>query len=124
MSNYYTQASVGIYTGKDVAKATLQEYVDAVKKSYEEDEEWGDTPFMLSVEPDTEDGGHFLWLRHDESLDVDEACYTIQLAMKEFKIVEPITLSFACICSKPELGGFGGGLIVITQDDIKDRRHG
>lgn len=61
-----------------------------------------------------EEGG--LWVYSDEAGNVDALCVIVRAFLKKFDVKTPFTLTWAETCSKPRLGEFGGGFIVVTQE--------
>jgi len=111
MANNYTEASFLFPVpkgGKERALAVLSAAATEL-----EDGEDG----YYGFDADWDEHGPGVWIRHDESLDVEHAVYLVQRLMKEFSVQEPFAFCWAATCSKPRLDEFGGGAVVVTQDD-------
>ena len=63
--------------------------------------------------------GFQIWLRSDESGDVDTACAIMQHILKRYYPNDYATFSWSNTCSKPRTDGFGGGALFITALGVK-----
>jgi len=63
--------------------------------------------------------GFQIWLRSDESGDVDTACAIMQHILKRYYPNDYATFSWSNTCSKPRTDGFGGGALFITATEVK-----
>lgn len=63
-------------------------------------------------------GKHDLWLYSEESANLDEVAALVYEFFNQFNIDEVWTLTYAEMCSKPRVGEFSGGWVVISKDEI------
>lgn len=88
-----------------------------IKHQYPEfgvyDDEIHEHGFQLNIEAEK------LYISHDKTFDVIKACSFISVCLEEFKIDDPVTLTFACICSRPLPDSFGGGAAIINRYGFK-----
>ena len=62
--------------------------------------------------------GRHLWLYADESGAVDRVAHLVQKFLKALRPDESWSLTWAVSCSKPRVGEFGGGAVVVTAEEI------
>lgn len=105
MADYYTYCSFNI-----PLTAAQQDWAIA-ELSREDDDN-------LSPGVVCEKRGDHLWIRHDETADVDELMERLQAVMKHFDIVGPWGFMWSGDCSRPLIDAYGGGACAITQTDI------
>ena len=115
MSDYYTLFStpfpVGAATNVAPALALYQQLADELG---EQDEEVG-----FLAEADGPPGGAHLWLRSDESGDVEHVIAFALRCAEVLGLQGMWGFRWALTCSKPALDGYGGGAQVI---DLGARR--
>lgn len=73
--------------------------------------------FEWKIEPD-KDGNHTVWLYGDDYGNLDHVSWFISAFIHKFRPDMIFTLTWAETCSKPLLGEFGGGFLVVGKDDI------
>ena len=109
MSNYYTLFStlfpVGTATNVAPALALYQQLADELEG---QDEEIG-----FLAEADGPPGGAHLWLRSDESGDVEHVIAFALRCAEALDLHGMWGFRWALTCSKPALDGYGGGAQVI-----------
>lgn len=86
---------------------------DIIDDIFEDYEDYGCLGFDCCIECGP-DGGE-AWV-HDDAGEgnVDFVVQFLQAYMLKFKITKPIAFEFAFTCSKPRVGEFGGGAVVVT----------
>jgi len=57
-----------------------------------------------------------VWLYAEEYGDPDQVGSFVQEFLKTFRPDQEFTITWAYTCSKPRVGGFGGGAAIITAD--------
>jgi hypothetical protein len=104
MADNHCESSSFLEIPKDkTKKAQAQAIVDRIKKELEEnDEEFGCA--------EVEKGG--VWF-HGENIDHIEMI--ARALIEELEIDKPFYCSWAYTCSKPRIGGFGGGAFVVAR---------
>lgn len=80
--------------------------------------------FMVDAQVQkNEDGTFSLWVYSEESNDPYHAAILIQRFLRTWRYHDhnddEFFISWAETCSKPRVGQFGGGLILVTKQDIK-----
>ncbi len=55
----------------------------------------------------------------EESADVENLAVLLQLVQTHFGLQEPIAFEYAMTCSRPRTGAFGGGVMMVTKNEIK-----
>lgn len=68
--------------------------------------------FCATIEQD--DGGTSLWIYAQESGDVEQVAYFVQLFLKQFAPDGWWTLTWATTCSRPLIRQFSGGALLVT----------
>lgn len=63
------------------------------------------------------DGGHFLWMAHDESIDLEVVVVIAQIMLELDDNDATFTLEWASICDKPRVGEFCGGAVAMNRHD-------
>jgi hypothetical protein len=74
------------------------------------------SPCEAVVEPDNGVSG--IWVHTEESGDPGALAEVIAEWQRKFKSKEEVIISYALTCSKPRLGEFGGGAILIYRGKI------
>jgi len=59
----------------------------------------------------------FIWIHGEEYINIDVVADVMQQYLKEFHPKDCFTLTWASYCSKPRVGEFGGGGLVVTADE-------
>jgi hypothetical protein len=90
-----------------------------IEKAYDEDPEGACYDESMCRDFFIEEKENQIWLCAEESGDPDKIGNIVQAFFKEFRITEYFSLTWACWCSKPRLGEFGGGAMFVTADEIK-----
>jgi 3-deoxy-D-manno-octulosonic-acid transferase len=121
MADNYVQFSEMITGLNKKEKDWLEkEYKDRRDQSFENDfaypEEGAD--FELIVEKET-NRKYSAWLHADEFGDVVHVAELVHEFLKKFRPKDVFSLTYSETCSKPRLGEFSGGAIVVTAYDIK-----
>jgi hypothetical protein len=106
MADNYLQFSERI----EVPAAQMQQ-ADEIIKRVEAKIEAEDEYFGVCVE--LERGG--IWLYADEHGDTDHLEALARALVEELEIDEPFTASWSYTCSKPRIGEFGGGAMVVRR---------
>jgi hypothetical protein len=75
--------------------------------------------WQIRYEMMSDSRGFQIWLRSDESGDVDTACAIMQHILKRYYPNDYATLSWSNTCSKPRTDGFGGGALFLTATEVK-----
>jgi hypothetical protein len=60
-----------------------------------------------------------IWFHADEFGDIEGIAKIVQEYLIEFNKPEYFTLTYAETCSKPREGEFGGGAVIVSQNEIK-----
>ena len=68
--------------------------------------------FSWDIQKD--EGGTRLWIYAQESGDVEQVAYFVQLFLKQFAPDGWWTLTWANTCSRPLVGQFSGGALLVT----------
>jgi hypothetical protein len=63
------------------------------------------------------DEGDHLWLHSEESTVIDMVAYVIAAFQKKFKCELAWQMSWSAGCSKPRIGEFGGGAVVVYKGE-------
>lgn len=76
----------------------------------------GNAEFLYSFDA----GDDVLWLHAEADCagDVEQVAEFLQQFMRQFQITTPMGFTWATTCSKPRVGEFGGGGVVITADEM------
>jgi hypothetical protein len=61
------------------------------------------------------DGG--IWIRSDESVNLDHLAEIVQLFLKKFRPDDSWSMEWGCWASRPVLDGYGGGAMFITAEE-------
>ena len=100
-----------------------------------EEEEWMQTEITLlsnydeGITPNTFEDGlgfdwninrkeHELWIYAEENGNIDTIAYFVQEYINTFRLSYVFSLTWAETCSKPRVGEFSGGWMVVTADKI------
>jgi hypothetical protein len=95
----------------------LEKLMTELDLTSDPDEELDNWP---SFEAELEDGETNLWLYSEEGLMDQHLIWFIQALISKFLPPDYVfTASFACTCSKPQLGEFGGYWLAISKDEVK-----
>ncbi len=62
--------------------------------------------------------GRHLWLFSDEYGDLDQVAELVQQFLRRFRPSQSWAMCYAATCSKPRVGEFGGGAVIITAKRI------
>jgi len=68
-----------------------------------------------------ENGERYVWIYADEYAEPEYAAMLVQAFLKRFRPNDCWTMTYACTCSKPRPGAFGGGVVFVTADTIDGR---
>ena len=111
MANSYTSLSsaLPIPKGKEEEAVKLIESLVEHYENGDGDLEWLDV--YWSVEDHGTDQP-FIWFRHDESANPSAVEIIARELLEHFKLDEPFCCEWACTCSKPRIGEFGGGCFI------------
>lgn len=60
-----------------------------------------------------------VWFHADEYGDVEAVATVVQAFLGKFRINDCFSLTWACWCSKPRVGEFGGGAMFVTAHEVK-----
>lgn len=91
-------------------KEELRKFLDDVGLT-EDDLEWG-WPFDHKFENE----GHSLWIYSEESFNPEALGAFLTTFMARFNREGHMSITWADTCTKPRIGEFGGGIIVVTKD--------
>jgi hypothetical protein len=75
----------------------------------------------FSWEIQKDDSGTRLWVYAEESGDVEQVAYFVQLFLKQFAADGWWTLTWANTCSRPLIRQFSGGALLVTAGEISLR---
>lgn len=103
MADYVTHFSCLLEVGSATNAAR------ALELFAEDDEEDPEAApgFAVSVQPDG--SGRCLWIRDDDSGDPERVIRFVKRCAASFGLTGLWGFQYACTCSRPRLGGFGGG---------------
>jgi hypothetical protein len=62
--------------------------------------------------------GRHLWVYAEEYGDLELLAHLVQQFLKRFRTQDSWTLGYACTCSKPRVGEFGGGAVYVDAEQI------
>jgi len=80
----------------------------------------GDVGFDYSFSEEVhEEWGHHLRVYSTEHGYVDRVAHLVQKFLRKFRPDACWSLTYACTCSKPRVGEFGGGAVVVTATKIE-----
>ena len=74
--------------------------------------------FQFEFVEDDPDEGRYLWIYSNDYGNIDKVGHFVQTFLKRFRPNECWSLTYACTCSKPRVGQFGGGTVIVTASDI------
>lgn len=111
MADNYTEFSEFIQLTKD-AETTALGVIAKVVAAHMDDADIG------YFGADVEWKNHGVWIYTRESGTPEHAASLIQALLKVFNIDAAYVLSYAHVCSKPRVGGFGGGAVRIAKDSM------
>ncbi len=113
------------------------EFSEAIDDLTEDEKRWWENEQLLvqeRMDKDGEDGydawsderncqdfdieGDSIWFHADESGDVEKVADIVQRFFKGFRPHAIFTLTWAAYCSKPRIGEFHGGAVVVTADEV------
>ena len=125
MANNYTIFSEMLLISGKEEREWLERLIEQLENG---DEEGPDAAFVkeysnnfhgnyLGFDAKFEDEG--LWIYTEESGNVDAVAAFVQYFLERFHPDKYWTLTWACTCSKPRVGEFDGGAILVTAKDIK-----
>jgi hypothetical protein len=83
-------------------------------KAYVNGSQW--LGFQWAIKPDG--GAHFLWMYAQESGDVEQVALFAREFLVRFRPQSCFSLTWAATCSKPRIGEFSGGAVVVTADEM------
>jgi len=87
-------------------------------RDYEDLDDNADTPgFGVAFQGTGKD--RQAWLHATEGGDPGRVAHLVQKFLKRFRLNQCWSLTYATTCSKPRLGEFGGGAVVVTTDNIR-----
>jgi len=132
MADHYTQTSFMIPTKTDEQKAWLLDVLgqlDEVQAETMEPSDINDEIIAVATEHHYNFDGMYtpyycsekegVWIRSDESIDVDLMIVVIQAYLRKFHPNSFMGFQWAGTCSKPRLDEFGGGAVYISADDFE-----
>ena len=93
-------------------RGALPEEIVAVATEQGADLNWG-TGVLVSKGPLS------LWIRSDESVQVEALATIIQSYLRRFDIQEGVGFEYAFTCSRPRLDAYGGGACYVTQKGLR-----
>lgn len=147
MANYYTQFSEVLTRLTDEEEIWLRQQLAYIfvfgDAEYTEDELPGDLdsrnadwsgyrlwrgvedadPDVLELDYEFRDDspdewGRHLWIFTEETGDPATVAYLVQQFLQRFRPEECWSLTYACTCSTPRVGDFGGGAVFVTADEM------
>jgi hypothetical protein len=68
---------------------------------------------------DDDGWGRYLWVYSDESGDPDNVSWLVRKFLKQFRVDQCWSLTWAEMCSKLRVGEFSGGGVFVTAEEIK-----
>lgn len=80
------------------------------------EEESNGFSWMVEVDPE---GNRSLWIYADEWGNPGDVASFVQAFLRRFSPLDVWTLTYSTTCSKPRVGEFSGGAIVVTADAIE-----
>ena len=85
------------------------------------DPDWDVLGFEYHFHDDNDPGGggRHLWLYAEDSGNADNVAWLVHKFLKQFRPGQCWSLTYAATCSKPRVGEFGGGALIVTADEIK-----
>jgi len=120
MADYYTQFSF-LLSGDGLFPARVKQWFDHHYKEWQRLEDKQDEDFYETysdIRFSIEDG--HLWLHHTEDNcgSVEQAIKMVRDWLEFHDIHEPVLFTYAQTCSKPALGAFDGGSVLVTRDEV------
>jgi hypothetical protein len=112
MDNDYTQFS-------EVLPNLTDEEVQWLTEQLETDYEDLEVLYEFDTDEQPDGWGRYLWLYADESADLEQVAGFVQKFLRHSRPDQYWSLTFACTCSKPRVGAFGGGAAFVTANDIQ-----
>ena len=79
----------------------------------------GDVGFEYEFYEQHDEKGRYLWIYAEEHAYVDRVAHLVQKFLRQFRPDETWSLTYSVTCSKPRVGDFGGGAVVVSATDIK-----
>jgi hypothetical protein len=73
--------------------------------------------YEFADDGDPDGWGRHLWLHGDEGTRLLAVVHLVQKFLRGFRAQDCWSLPYACVCSHPRVGEFGGGGIVVTADE-------
>lgn len=110
MSNYYTMFSFEIESITDEERQWLREKYEA---GYSEDD--SGVRFEINFELDL-DQSKAAWFHSEDGGDIAVVADFVTEFIDKFRPNEIVVIEWADTCSKPVVGGFGGGAVVISKE--------
>lgn len=133
MSDTYCQFSEGIFGLTDNEQAWIRRmlefadpgpddedaFIPFVKRRYGEQDDWGLDFLGFDWSIQQTESGPWLWIRTEESGSPERAARFLQLFLQKFHPDKYLLLRFAVSSTGLELGGFCGGVAVITAEEVR-----
>jgi hypothetical protein len=113
MANNYMDFSEMIGGLTTAEKAWIEKEIRAGSELFPDPEEEEYLHFEHKIDRDN------WWLYSEESFDPDQLATAVQAFLATFRPDQYFTMTWAEYCSKPRIGEFGGGWMVVTADDVK-----
>lgn len=113
MANNYTEFSEVVSDLTDEERQWFEEWFEEWLAANDDSDE--PVEFVASFE----DAGKTLWIRSEESGDIDGIAGMVQEFLAKFRPDQSWSLSWAATCSGPRVGEFGGGAIFVTAQRIE-----
>ena len=66
--------------------------------------------------------GRYMWVHAEEFGDPEAVAHLIQKFLRAFRPNDYWTLSYALTCSRPWVGTFGGGVMIVTAEKFEHKR--
>jgi hypothetical protein len=118
MANNYTQFSFLLPLPTDPEKAKLvpewvkaQQEMTDVTQELDDNVEWYEWyRYLMEFDPNG------VWIYTDETGSPEAAANIAQLYLSDFDIEGGVLITWADTCSKPRIGEFSGGAVVVTKD--------
>ena len=83
---------------------------------------WGDEPdFSFAFQQDQHNGhrSRQLWIYSDSYGCLDQVAVLVQKFLRKFRPDDIWTIGYAATCSKPRVGEFGGGVVIVTPKGVR-----
>lgn len=124
MANNYTQFSEQIENLTLIEVAWCKDTLRAIENASDDGEQaltflgfpaWCDNGVDIEI---IDDQFPALWIYSEEGGNIEAAVEFIQAFFTQFRPDDYLTIEWAETCSKPRLGEFGGGAVVITRANV------